>query len=178
MKTLRTIFLTLAVVCLAFFAVCILSLNLNSDYLRRTVFYVFQRGKLISVIMCSAFTVIALILSFALHKFNSLRDKAPSIFDDEPISDDKSKYKSVARKASGFKQTKPVNVRIRAKASQYSEEKTSDDNFSFDDCVNVGATYSATDAVPANSITSFCLYCGAKLSKNSVFCDNCGKKVQ
>lgn len=176
MKTFRTIFATLALILLIVFVTCALCLFLEPDFLHRTIFSLFYRAKIVSLILCISFGLIVLILSLALKKERHANNS--KIYDDSFADDgddpDESEFQI---NVPGHTKKKTKHSSTDYDVSQHLKQESEDEHFSFDECISIGASYPSKNDEPIFVSAAYCIYCGAKLSKNSHFCASCGKKL-
>ena len=174
MKTLRTVFATVACICLLLFGTCFLLVYLDSDILQRTVFYIMQRTRFVFLILALSFFVICIIASLALRKL----DKDPYEDDFDLVLDDEEEERSYNKVP--VKKVRPNEKSDHVKLSQDKKrhlKESSEEMFDFDDCVSVGAEYSPVPSKIQQRGREVCPNCGASLSKNSRFCELCGYKI-
>ena len=182
MKTFRTVFATAAFFCLCFFGIGTILLVTEPEFIRRTIFYLLQQSKLICLVLGISFLLVSIILSIAIRKIGSeprsinrgdnIWDEDDDLFDTIHEGNRQTEIKNAQSKANPYRSKKSHPAKKSG-----SINSSSDDQFSFEDCVNIGADYSRGSNDPVINSNTHCPYCGAKISQNSSFCNSCGKRL-
>lgn len=183
MKTFKTVCATLACLFMLIFFVCIVILKLDMDMLHRTVFNLMETSKYYLLIISISFAALFLIASIALKKISGdIEDDIDAypfeIDEKENIVFQREKYRNAHSLKSNKTAINAKTYKKRTSKSKNPGRPLIDDNFSFDNSINVvDAAYSDSTADPSQGNPLHCVYCGARISKNSVFCEKCGKKI-
>lgn len=183
MRTFRTVCATAAFFFLAFFIICVLLCKCDTDLLHRSVYYLFEKSKIIGLILGCSFLLMSLMISAALGKLS----KEMNVENDElsfqmKKKDEEPVYRETVHKAVPVsRKNNGAVIKTAAKkksgALYASEPLNDDDQFAFEECKSINASYSDKNAGSSESKLIYCIYCGAKISSNSTFCEKCGKKV-
>ncbi|MDO4565267.1 MAG: zinc ribbon domain-containing protein [Clostridia bacterium] len=203
MKTIRTVLFTLAGVLLAYGLFALISLSTEAALVERTLYQMFTRTNFVALVMGAAFLLIAIILTIALFAFKEdVGDSEEDEEDDEADEDefDPAELDLVAPVA--LRSERPIRP-SRPAAIPDDEEMLptlfSDD--SEDEAVEPEELYRRPEPVkreerpqpeikpetpqpeaerepePETMAQRFCIFCGAKIAEESLFCPFCGKRL-
>ena len=189
MKTFRTVLAVLAILLLCYGLVCtVLLQNGESPLLSRTVYYLFHQTKSAAWILGASFSVAFAILAVALRgkkHMDAAEAEEEEDFFGEPDSSQMHAQKRVRPLPAGDEDEAeelltPAPPRKKRKAparpmeAAVQNDEAGSDAFLFDRFYHV-STESEEKAVTGNA---HCMYCGERLTRGSIFCGKCGKKVE
>lgn len=203
MKTVRTVLATLAGVLLAYSLTAWISVRQDAAFVQRTIYQGFDQTFIIALVMGGAFLLITVILSVAIA---STSEESGFIDDDEeplPEEDDEEEEEEPAPKRPSAKREqgyrRPVHAPQRELEDILQEEEAEAEKITFAKPAPQPeakpeikpevkpevkpeakpAPQGESKPVPKPVEEGFvhCIYCGKKVSANSAFCPQCGKKL-
>lgn len=201
MKTVRTVLATLAGVLLAYSLTAWISVRADAAFVQRTIYQGFDQTFIIALVMGGAFLLITVILSVAIASASAEgEDFEEDEEDEEPPEDEEEELpKPAPRKpvdrSAGYRRpahmpkknpeevpeeeqivfAKPV--RTEAKPEPVPEPKPESKPEPAPEVKPEPVPEAKPEPKPQEEGFIHCIYCGKKVSANSAFCPQCGKKL-
>ncbi len=177
MKTIRTILATLSVVLLGYGLFALISVKSEAALVQRTLYQLFSKSSFITLVLGVAFLLIAVILTIAIVSFHDddsnkvlsddeddeLFEAAPAEEAEAPAEEDVRSYQRPAR---------PMHS--AAFAAHMEPEPQEEEPESSTEADTEAAE--EPDAVQKDANVRYCIYCGAIVPGEAVFCPSCGKR--
>lgn len=198
MKTVRTVLATLAGVLLAYSLTAWISVRQDAAFVQRTIYQGFDQTFIIALVMGGAFLLITVILSVAIASTSEESgfmddEEEPLPEEDEEEEEEEPAPKRPAVKREGYR--RPVHAPQRELEDILQEEEAEAEKITFakpapqpapkpeikpevkPEVKSEPQGESKPAPKPVEEGFVHCIYCGKKVSANSAFCPQCGKKL-
>lgn len=197
MKTVRTVLATLAGVLLAYSLTAWISVRQDAAFVQRTIYQGFDQTFIIALVMGGAFLLITVILSVAIASTSEesgfMDDEEEPLPEEDEEEEEEPAPKRPAVKREGYR--RPVHAPQRELEDILQEEEAEAEKITFAKPAPQPAPKpeikpevkpevkpepqgeNKPAPKPVEEGFVHCIYCGKKVSANSAFCPQCGKKL-